>query len=158
MNQEELHDLIAKQQPNICQIVAYRNNERVYSDCWNDYKADDCTHIMSATKSVSLPLCLLKLSIRELKIDFKSFFKKKMQEKSAPYGTWNRKRNDPWSFVNSRSRVISFPVSRPIRGVFSCIFFLKKLLKSIFNSFMLSFSKHKGSDMYLWIRKNYMTW
>ena len=52
MNQEELHDLIAKQQSNICQIVAYRNNEKVYSDCWNDYKPDDCTHIMSATKSI----------------------------------------------------------------------------------------------------------
>ena len=52
MNQEELHDLIAKQQPNICQLVAYRNDEKVYSGCWNDYKADDCTHIMSATKSI----------------------------------------------------------------------------------------------------------
>ena len=52
MNQEELHDLIAKHQPNICQVVAYKNNEKVYSDCWNDYKADDCTHIMSATKSI----------------------------------------------------------------------------------------------------------
>ena len=52
MNKEELHDLIAKQQPNICQIVAYRNSKKVYSDCWNDYTTDDCTHIMSATKSV----------------------------------------------------------------------------------------------------------
>ena len=66
-------------------------------------------------KCISLPLCLLKLSIKELKIDFKSFFKKKMQEKSAPFGAWccaqrikismiaggnhtivqNRQRNDP---------------------------------------------------------------
>ena len=38
-------------------------------------------------KYISLPLSLLKLSIRELKIDFKSFFKKMMQEKNAPYGT-----------------------------------------------------------------------
>ena len=52
MNQEELHDLIAKQQPNVCQIVAYKAGEKVYSDCWNDYKPDDCTHIMSATKSI----------------------------------------------------------------------------------------------------------
>lgn len=52
MNKEEMHDLIAKQQPNICQIVAYKNNEKAYSDCWNNYKADDCTHIMSATKSI----------------------------------------------------------------------------------------------------------
>ena len=52
MNKEEMHDLIAKQQPNICQIVAYKNNEKAYSDCWNNYKADDCIHIMSATKSI----------------------------------------------------------------------------------------------------------
>ena len=52
MNREELHALVAKQQPNICQIVAYRSGEKVYSDCWNDYASDDCVHIMSATKSI----------------------------------------------------------------------------------------------------------
>ena len=51
MNHKELHNLIKEQQPNICQIAAYQNNEKVYSDCWNDYKTDDCTHIMSATKT-----------------------------------------------------------------------------------------------------------
>ena len=49
MNKEELHSFIEKQQPNICQIAAYKNNEKVYSDCWNDYKTDDCAHIMPAT-------------------------------------------------------------------------------------------------------------
>ncbi|MBR0137992.1 MAG: serine hydrolase [Erysipelotrichaceae bacterium] len=48
----ELHDLIKDKQPNICQVVAYRNNVKTYSDCWNEYKKDDCVHIMSATKSV----------------------------------------------------------------------------------------------------------
>lgn len=52
MNKDELYDLIEKQQANICQIVAYKNNQKVYSDCWNNYKADDCTHIMSATKCI----------------------------------------------------------------------------------------------------------
>ena len=52
MNKEELHSFIEKQQPNICQIVAVKDNEIVYSDTWNDYKSDDCTHIMSATKSI----------------------------------------------------------------------------------------------------------
>ena len=52
MNKEELHTLIEQKQPNICQIAAYKNNEKVYSDCWNGYKEDDCTHIMSVTKSV----------------------------------------------------------------------------------------------------------
>ena len=28
MNKEELHDLIEKQQANICQIVAYKNNQK----------------------------------------------------------------------------------------------------------------------------------
>ena len=49
---EELHKLVKREQPNICQIVAYKNNEKVYSDCWNEYVEDDCTHIMSATKSI----------------------------------------------------------------------------------------------------------
>ena len=43
-------------------------------------------------KCISHPLCLLKLSIRELKIDFKSFFKKMMQEKSAPLGAYIQKK------------------------------------------------------------------
>ncbi len=32
MNYEELYNLIKEQQPNICQVVAYKNNEQVYSD------------------------------------------------------------------------------------------------------------------------------
>ena len=52
MNKEELHRFIEKNQPNICQIVASMDNQIVYSDTWNDYKKDDCTHIMSATKSI----------------------------------------------------------------------------------------------------------
>ncbi len=49
---QELHKLIASKEPNICQISAYRNGELVLSDEWNGYKETDCTHIMSATKSV----------------------------------------------------------------------------------------------------------
>lgn len=52
MNKEELHRLIAEQQPNICQIAAYNDGLKVYSDEWNNYKQTDCTHIMSATKSI----------------------------------------------------------------------------------------------------------
>ena len=52
--------------------------------------------------------------------------------------------DDPWSWVNKRSRVISFCAYAPKGAIFSCIIFLKKLLKSIFNSLMLSLSKHKG--------------
>ena len=52
MNKEELHDFTEKQQPNICQISAYKDNEKIYSDCWNGYDKTDCVHIMSATKSI----------------------------------------------------------------------------------------------------------
>ena len=52
MNKEELHDFIEKHQPNICQIAAIKHGNFVYSDCWNGYKKEDCTHIMSATKSI----------------------------------------------------------------------------------------------------------
>ena len=52
MNKEELHTFIEQSQPNICQIVAYKDNKEVYSDTWNNYKDTDCVHIMSATKSI----------------------------------------------------------------------------------------------------------
>ena len=88
MNQEELHDLIAKQQPNICQIVAYRNNEKVYSDCWNNYRSDDCTHIMSATKSIMALLIGIALdkgqirSIDDKVLDYFPDYKVKRGEKT----------------------------------------------------------------------------
>ena len=116
MNHEELHDLIAKQQPNICQIVAYRNNGKVYSDCWNDYKADDCTHIMSATKSIIALLIGIALdkgqirSIDDKVLDYFPDYKVKRGEKTiydvtirhlltmrAPY----KCKGDPWTKVCS---------------------------------------------------------
>ena len=38
MNKEELHNIVEVEQPNICQIVAIKNNDIVYSDTWNNYK------------------------------------------------------------------------------------------------------------------------
>ncbi len=52
MTKAELHTLIESAQPNICQIAAYRGGTKVYSDEWNHYKPDDCTHVMSATKGI----------------------------------------------------------------------------------------------------------
>lgn len=52
MNKAQLHELIEAKQPNICQVAAYRDGKLVYSDEWNGYKDTDCTHIMSATKSI----------------------------------------------------------------------------------------------------------
>ena len=56
MDKEELHSLIEKEQPNICQIVVLKNGTKVYSDEWNGYQKSDCVHVMSATnKDVSKP-------------------------------------------------------------------------------------------------------
>ena len=114
MNKEELHNLIEQQQPNICQIVAYKNNQKVYSDCWNDYKADDCTHIMSATKSIMALLIGIAVdkgqikSIDEKVLDYFPDYKVKRGEKTifdvtirhlltmrAPY----KGKGDPWTKV-----------------------------------------------------------
>ncbi len=116
MNREELHDLIEKQQPNICQVVAYKDGEKVYSDCWNDYKSDDCTHIMSATKSIMAILIGIAIdkgqigSVDDKVLDYFPDYKLKRGEKTiqlvtikhlltmrAPY----KCKGDPWSKVCS---------------------------------------------------------
>ena len=114
MNKAELHNLIKEQQPNICQIVAYKSGEKVYSDCWNNYKTDDCTHIMSATKSIIALLVgiavdkgLIK-SIDDKVLDYFPHYKIKRGEKTiqqvtikhlltmrAPY----KCKGDPWTKV-----------------------------------------------------------
>ena len=52
MTKEELHKMIEQNQPNICQIEAIHDGKPVYSDTWNNYKSDDCIHVMSVTKSI----------------------------------------------------------------------------------------------------------
>ena len=66
MDKEELNSLIKTTQPNICQIVAYRNGEKLYSECWNDYKPDDAVHIMSATKSIMALLIGIAIDKRQI--------------------------------------------------------------------------------------------
>ena len=116
MNIEELHNLIEVKQPNICQVVGVRDNEVVYSDTWNNYKEDDCTHIMSATKSIFCLLIGIALdkglikSIDDKVIDYFPNYKIKRGEKTiydvtikhlltmrAPY----KCKGDPWSKVCS---------------------------------------------------------
>ena len=116
MNKEALHNFIEKQQPNICQIVAYKDNEKVYSDCFNNYKEDDCTHIMSATKSIIALLIGIALdkgqihSIDDKVLDYFPDYKTKRGEKTiydvtikhlltmrAPY----KCKGDPWTKVCS---------------------------------------------------------
>ena len=116
MNKEELHKLIKEEQPNICQIVAYKDNKKVYSDCWNNYKEDDCVHIMSATKSIMALLIGIAIdkgqigSVNDKVLDYFPDYKVKRGEKTiyevtikhlltmrAPY----KCKGDPWSKVCS---------------------------------------------------------
>ena len=52
MKPKELYQYIHKTQPNICQISVLYNGKEIWCGEWNGYKKTDCTHIMSATKSV----------------------------------------------------------------------------------------------------------
>lgn len=116
MNKQELHDFIRLQQPNICQIVAYKDGEEVYADEWNDYKKDDTCHIMSATKSVVSLLIGIALdqglinSIDDKVLSYFPDYKVKRGEKTiyditikhlltmkAPY----KGKGDPWTRVCS---------------------------------------------------------
>lgn len=116
MNQAELHEFVKENQPNICQIVAYRNNQKVYSDTWNQYKETDCTHIMSATKSIMALLIGIAVdkgqinSVEDKVLDYFPEYKVKRGEKTiyevtikhlltmrAPY----KCKGDPWTKVCS---------------------------------------------------------
>ena len=116
MNKEELHKFIEEKQPNICQIVAYKNNKKVYSDYWNNYKEDDCVHIMSATKSIMALLIGIAIDKGQIKsvddkvLDYFPDYKVKRGEKTiydvtikhlltmrTPY----KCKGDPWTKVCS---------------------------------------------------------
>ena len=116
MNKEELHKLIETVQPNICQVVAYKSGEEVYSDCWNGYKMDDCAHVMSVTKSIFALLVGIAIDKGQIKsvddkvLDYFPEYKVKRGEKTiydvtikhlltmrAPY----KSKGDPWSKVCS---------------------------------------------------------
>lgn len=116
MNNEELHELIQNKQPNICQITAYKDNKKVYCDTWNNYKIDDCSHIMSATKSIIALLIGIAIdqgkihSVEDKVLDYFPEYKVKRGEKTiydvtikhlltmrAPY----KCKGDPWTKVCS---------------------------------------------------------
>lgn len=116
MKKQELHDFISMKQPNICQIVAYKDGKEVYSDEWNHYKKEDTCHVMSATKSIvslligiSLDQGLIK-SIDDKVLDYFPEYTVKRGEKTiydvtikhlltmkAPY----KCKGDPWTKVCS---------------------------------------------------------
>jgi CubicO group peptidase (beta-lactamase class C family) len=116
MDKEKLHSLIEKEQPNICQVFTYKDGNEIYSDEWNNYKKSDCTHIMSATKSIVSLLIGIALdkglinSINDKVLDYFPDYKVKRGEKTifdvtikhlltmkAPY----KCKGDPWTKVCS---------------------------------------------------------
>lgn len=111
---DELHDLISEKERNICQIVAYKDGKKVYSDCWNGYREEDCVHVMSVTKSVIALLIGIAIdkgqigSVEDKVLDYFPEYKVKRGEKTiydvtikhlltmrAPY----KCKGDPWSKV-----------------------------------------------------------
>ena len=116
MNKAELHDFIGRTQPNICQITVLLDGKPVFSDQWNGYAETDCTHIMSATKSVAALLTGIAVdrglvkSIDDKVLDYFPDYPVKRGEKTiydvtvrhlltmrAPY----KGKGDPWSKVCS---------------------------------------------------------
>ena len=116
MTKEELHKMIEQNQPNICQIEAIRDGRTVYSDTWNNYKNDDCAHVMSVTKSIMALLIGIAIdkgqikSVEDKVLDYFPEYKVKRGEKTiydvtikhlltmrAPY----KCKGDPWSKVCS---------------------------------------------------------
>ena len=52
MRTEDITAYVRDNEPNICQICVLKDGKEVFSEEWNGYKKDDCTHIMSATKGI----------------------------------------------------------------------------------------------------------
>ena len=52
MNPKEIGAYVREKEPNICQICIRRDGKEIFSEEWNGYRKTDCTHIMSATKSI----------------------------------------------------------------------------------------------------------
>ena len=116
MDKKELHCVVQKEQPNICQIVVLKDGKEIYSDEWNNYKKSDCTHVMSATKSIVSLLIGIALdqglinSINDKVLDYFPDYTTKRGEKTiydvtikhlltmtAPY----KCKGDPWTKVCS---------------------------------------------------------
>ena len=88
MNKAKLHQIISQEGQNICQVVGYKNGEKVYSDTWHNYKSEDACHVMSVTKSIvsllvgiAIDQGLIK-STKQLVLDFFPDYKIKRGEKT----------------------------------------------------------------------------
>ena len=52
MEIQDIDTYVRQKEPNICQICVWKDGKEIFSGEWNGYKRTDCTHIMSATKSI----------------------------------------------------------------------------------------------------------
>lgn len=114
MNKKELHNIIKSDYSNICQIVVYKDNKKVYSEYFNNFKKEDTLHIMSVTKSITSLLIGIAIDRKEIKsiedkvLDYFPNYKVKKGEKTiyditikdlltmkAPY----KHKGDPWNEV-----------------------------------------------------------
>lgn len=114
MNKNELHDIVSKNQINICQIAAMKEGKLVYSDTWNGAKNTDNFHIASVTKSIMSILIGIAIDkgfingVDQRVLDFFPDYKTKRGEKTiqqvtlkhlltmtAPY----KYKSEPWTKV-----------------------------------------------------------
>lgn len=114
INLSEFHNYVANNQPNICQVVAVQNGEKIISDIWNGYKVDDTVHTMSVTKSIVSLLVGIAIdkglieSIDDYVLDYFPNYKIKRGEKiiqqvtlrnlltmTAPY----KYKSEPWTKI-----------------------------------------------------------
>lgn len=110
------HEYVENNEPNICQIVCFKNGKKTFSDTWNGYRENDAVHVMSVTKSVVallIGICVDKgliKSIEDKVLDYFPDYKVKRGEKTiydvtirhlmtmkAPY----KCKYDPWGKVCS---------------------------------------------------------
>lgn len=118
MDKEKLHDYVAMQQDNICEIVAMRNGKTLYSDYWHGFQPADTVHVMSVTKSIVSLLIGIALDqglihdVNQPVLDFFPDYTIKRGEKTiqqvtlkhlltmtAPY----KYRSEPWTKVCTSS-------------------------------------------------------
>lgn len=52
MDYNHIHELVEKQEPNICEITVMKDDNIIYEDYWHGYKPGDALNVMSVTKSV----------------------------------------------------------------------------------------------------------
>ena len=112
----DIASYVREKEPNICQIAVRRDGKEVFRGEWNGYRQTDCTHIMSATKSIVSLLFGIAIdkgmisSVDEKVISFFPDYRVRRGEKTiydvtirhlltmrAPY----KGKGDPWTKVCS---------------------------------------------------------